>query len=939
MTTGRLDREQGQGGIAGRTSELQILSTFLESIPAGPAAIMLEGEPGIGKTTLWRLAIAEAVERRFRVLSASPAATETRLSFSGLRDLVDPVLSRLLPRIPEPEARSLEVALLLRPGGGHGVDRHAVSRAFLTILRTASTDGPVLLAIDDAQWLDRPSAAVLAFAARRLQREPIAFALFARTIDARPADFPIQGLQVEGRVLRLVISPLTVEALGRMLREKLGAALPRPTLGRLHQLSGGNPFVALELGRAVRSGAISLQRGEDLPPSIDSLVDHRIRALSAATRAVLGVAAATAEPTLEVLERVAGPGAEALLRPAIEADVISVEHGRIRFSHPLLASAAYGSVPRVRRVEIHRALAAVVVLDEERAWQLALSATAPDELSAAELERTAHAVRSRGAPDTAGLLMERAAALTGEESDESSRRQILAGRYHYEAGDTLRARSLMERAIREMPAGAQRAEALAQFGWISLSAGTPRARRLFEAALAEPGDDSRVRVSALRGLAWLEHQHGTLSAAMSFALSALDAAEHLAEPDALASALSDVVLLGFLMGRGIDWARLRRALELERQVTDHLVMLSRPSWVHGLVLEWTGELDRARSVLEGLYARAVEAGDGNAVPYVAIHLSRVAQRAGDWEAAERFIEEAEDATFESSQPDERAYVLATKALLDVQAGRIDSARSAIAEGLRIGDSLGGAPSTLEALSVLGLLELTVGDPPAAVVAFDRLIIAFRASGFADPGLNMRFHGDAIEAYLNLDQLEAAELLLVELEERATTLGRPWAIAVASRSRALLIAARGHPAEALAVAARALAEQAVVGEPFELGRSLLARGIIARRAKQRGLARASLLEAISVFELAHCHSWTARARAELGRVSGRARSGAGLTPAEERVTSLVASGLSNREAAARLFVTEHTVEAVLVSVYSKLGIRTRSELVGLSAAGAAPEPSR
>ncbi|MEX2421114.1 MAG: LuxR C-terminal-related transcriptional regulator, partial [Actinomycetota bacterium] len=362
----------------------------------------------------------------------------------------------------------------------------------------------------------------------------------------------------------------------------------------------------------------------------------------------------------------------------------------------------------------------------------------------------------------------------------------------------------------------------------------------------------------------------------------------------------------------------------------------RPSWVLGVVLVWSGELERARSVLQDLYERAVEAGDGNVLPYVAIHLSRVAQRAGDYDAAERYIEEAEEAATESSQGRERTYVLATKALLDAQAGRIEAARARIDEGLRLGQDFGVDPAALELLSVLGSMELSLGDPAAAVAAFDRLIAGFRASGFGDPSLNMRFHADAIEALIELGRLEQAESLLDELEERGRTLSRPSAVAAASRSRALLVAARGEPHEALKIAARARVEQDAVGEPLELGRTLLVRGVIARRAKQRRLARASLLEAIEVFEQAHADIWARRTREELRRVSGRAGSGTELTPAEERVASLVGAGLTNREVAARLFVTEHTVEAALVTVYSKLGIRSRVEL---AIRVASPSPER
>jgi DNA-binding CsgD family transcriptional regulator len=265
-------------------------------------------------------------------------------------------------------------------------------------------------------------------------------------------------------------------------------------------------------------------------------------------------------------------------------------------------------------------------------------------------------------------------------------------------------------------------------------------------------------------------------------------------------------------------------------------------------------------------------------------------------------------------------------LVDAHLGRVDGARGAIDDGLAL-TAIGSAPARFEFLAIRGFLDLSLADPVAAMVSFDSLMGELPAAGFNDPGPSYRYEGDAAEALIELGRLDEAQALVDWLDERGRTLDRPWALATAARCRALLQAARGDTPGAMDTIGLAEVLQRRVGEPFELGRTLLAKGTIARRGRQRRLARESIEAAIKVFQGLGASLWVTRAHAEGARIGGRGPSGDALTTAERQIAALIGEGLTNREAAARLFVTEHTVEAALVRVYAKLGVRSRSELVG------------
>ena len=324
---------------------LRSCARFLDAADRVPAAFLMEGEPGIGKTVLWRAGVELARARHLRVLTAIPATAETRLSFAALADLLEPVLADVLPSLPRPQRRALEIALLLDGPPGPAPDPRAVAFAFLTAVRALARGGPVVVAIDDIQWLDGPSASMVEFAIRRLHNEPVVFLLALRSGEGA-APLGLDRALPEGGLRRLPIGPLSLGALHHLLGERLDLVTSRPKLRRIRELSGGNPLFALELGRAVQRGAIRLEPGEALPGTLAAAVRDRLMLLPQETRTALLAASALSQPTLALVRAAVGGDPEPRLAPALEAHVIELEER----PHPLLPpTAGLGRVFRGRQ--------------------------------------------------------------------------------------------------------------------------------------------------------------------------------------------------------------------------------------------------------------------------------------------------------------------------------------------------------------------------------------------------------------------------------------------------------------------------------------------------------------------------------------------------------------------------------------------------------------
>jgi DNA-binding CsgD family transcriptional regulator len=918
------------GDVIGRESELAILHRFLDSIPTGPCALLLSGDPGIGKTTVWKRGLAGALERGYRTLSCSPVEAETRLSYAALGDLAEPVLDESLPTLPEPQREALEVALLRSPRTGGRADQRAVSLAVLGCIRAVASAAPVVVAIDDAQWMDLPSARVLQFVVRRLRDEPIGVMTAVRRNDGDVHLLAVGPAFPEERVHDLHVGPLSLDDIERVILETVGERFPRTTLLRIHEMSGGNPFFAQEIALALLRRGDEVGAGERLPipDRLQELIEHRLEGLPGETVKALEVVSALSSPTLETVAAAIAPSPiDARLDPAIENGVASIAGDRVGFTHPLLASAVYQRTPSARRREHHARLASILNDPEERARHLALWVDGPDIAVADALERAALLAGSRGAPQSAAELWEMARRATPPDRGEDLRRRTHeAGLAHHESGDTSLARRVLEQAVELSGHGPARARVLRDVGRVvAYDEGWRAALEYFTAALDEVGDDLALRAGVEQNLGYAWLFRGDLEASEEHARSALRLAEQLQDPRAMAEAFQAYPFVEFLLGRGVDRKMLDRGLALEGHLSDVFIShVIRSSFVLGQLLKYTDALDEARETFDELLADAIAHGVESHLVDLRHHLAELECRAGNWDAALVHAREGVTAAQRQAVGPFAALAHFALGLVEAHMGRVESARQEALEGLRIAEAADELLPMIPNLAVLGFVELSEGRHAQAHGYLSRAVELEKQMGVREPAY-FRVVPDEVESLVALGRLDEAEALLVPFEGIGDDLDRAWNKATGARCRALALAARGDLEAASAAAARALLEHDGLPLPFELGRSLLVSGTVGRRAKRKKEGRETLTKALEIFEGLGATVWADRTRAELARIGGRAPSSVTLTPTEERVAALVATGSTNREVADALFVSIHTVEANLKRIYRKLGIRSRTEL--------------
>jgi DNA-binding CsgD family transcriptional regulator len=903
--------------VVGRDRELQAAAEFLDELERSPSALVLAGDPGIGKTAVWRAAVELAEDRGHRVLTARPAEPDARLSFAGLADLLDGIEQGVLAQLPFAQRFALDAAFLRAGGAGARPDPRAVFTAVLSLVRLLASELPVLLAVDDLQWLDPPSVRALQFVGRRLGSQPIGLLASTRPEVAMAGD--LLAAIDDGWTSRLELGPLTVAAIQQLLKQRLHRSFQRPTLVRIYQASEGNPFHALEIGRALGEAELRPGSGLSVPEDVLSLVSRRIDQLPPATRSALLRVAAVSHPTASLL----GRSRNAALKSGL---IEQLADERIRFTHPLYAAAVYEASPPEKRRRIHRELAGHVRDLEERARHLASATTGPDERVAVELDRAAEQARSRGAPDTAADLQEQAFELTPPADQASaSRRSLAAAEDWFQAGALAQARSLLTELLGRADRRALRVRARQLLAHVRFrEKSIPEAIELLEAAATEAGDDPALRAPVELELAFafvsvsLDHE-----AARPHAEALLACAEHLTEPSLLAEALAVATMVGFLLGEGVDGARLQRALALEDP--EHPVPVEfRPSLIAGFLYFYTGEVERARSLLYPLSVRLRERGLEADLPILLGELCWLETLAGDLPAARAHAEEALQAAELSESETMIQLSLAFGTLVEAYSGRAEACRERAARVLEAGARTGYGLAQLFASGAVCQLELMLGDAAAAHRASAPVTEFVEAQGLDEPW-RAPFLPDQIEALIGLGELDRAERLTELLATGGRRLDRPWALATSGRCRALLHAARGELEDALVATEAALAAHERLPMPSELGRTLIVKGQIDRRARRKAEARKSLERALSIFEEIGSPLWAARARAELARAIARPATQDKLTESEHQVAQLAASGLTNREVAAQLFISPKTVEANLARVYRKLGIGSRAQL--------------
>jgi len=911
--------------VFGRGVELRAVSAFLAELPSGPSALLLGGEAGIGKTTVWQAGVTEAAARSYLVLSSRPTESEATLSFAGLADLLGTVLDGVLDGLPPPQRQALQVALLLTDPGGPPPEHRAVCAGFLGAIRRLATAGPVVIAIDDLQWLDRPTATALDYTLRRLGREPVGLLASVRVQAGGAAAAPAGLGQVPGRTQQLVIGPLAAADFEAAIWASAGDRLSRLTIRRLFEASGGNLFYAFELARA-----LSRMDGEPLPDEplpvpagLQEVLSARIAALPGDVQDVLLTASCLRAPTAAVLEQANGPPAWPAVQVAAAEGVVAAEGSRVRFTHPLLASAIYSGAAPWRRRAAHRRLSLVAPSPEERARHQALSVPGPDEAAAAALAAAAHAAAARGAPGAAAELAELAVARTPADlAPARRRRQLAAAGYLFRAGDTTRARQGLEALAGSMPPGRDRAETLLALARVLLhDAGDVVAVGVLEQALAEssadPGLRARIHISLARTCG------GDLRYCARQAAAGLALARRASQQALIRQAQAEQLYADFMLGRTVhlEPSDLHTGQEPEREPS---AVEERASTIVALCLVRADRFDEARSLLERALRAARDEGDESSLPVLLAYLADLECWTGNWPAAEHYAAQSRDVGEHVEHTVWRATSCYARALIDAHLGRIDAARRAAGDGLSLAAAAGDDWAVMMLRAVLGFAELSAGNLQAAESSLARAGGLADRIGLAEPAA-WRFHANHIEALIGLGDLTQADQRLAWLDGRGQATGRRWTLATAARCRGLLLAAQGDTLGALRALDDAVRHHQRLAMPFEFGRTLLFAGQTQRRARHKALARRQLNDALGIFESLPAPAWAARARSELSRIGLRPPAPRELTATEERIAVLAASGQTNRQVAAALLVSPRTVEANLARAYRKLGVSSRAEL--------------
>ncbi|MGC5054008.1 AAA family ATPase [Micromonospora sp. DT48] len=882
-----------------------------------PGPVLLEGPAGIGKTTLLRELVTEATNADWSVLTCAPTEGEAELPFAALADLLSP-LADLVVDLPRPQRVAAEVVLLTRDSD-ETVDERVVGAATRSLLEMARTAGrPVLIAVDDSPWLDRPSERALRFALRRVG-PGLSVLVSCRTDTTSTPPIAPLGLDTGPHQLtRLPLAPLGVGALLHLLRERVGTALGRSLLARIAREADGNPLVAIEVARAVQRLPQPPEPTQDLPvaSSMHQLLGEVLAGLPARCREAVRLAALLGVPLLRDLVA-AGISPDAF-DAAEEAGLLTVGALRVDFAHPVYATAVRAGIPPGVRRGLHRRLAGVVADPDERVRHLALCTTTTDAVVADALAAAAARQHARGAPGAAANLYESAARLTPAD-DEASRghRLLAAARCRFGCGDHPGARVAAEAVAADFD-GDIRAEALLLRAVVAWSADESGGTAVEAAgrALAATRPDSPLA--------------GRIHAHLALFVDLPDPARAHAE-----------AAIALLTGPGGDRALLAAALlhlffnEVRAGEPPRVELLDRalgmegpePSWLAGTIPAiWWRSIDdpaRARQRLGRLLNLATTRGDEPSQYELLKHLGETELLAGRWSTAERHIAAAR----------ELGELLGTEAtaeiwlagLLDALRGRLDAAQQVAETGLRLGEQLDDDWCRRIHLQLDAFVALCAGRLADAATGYGRLAAAVDRVGLAEP-LAQRFEPDWIEACVGAGDLATARDALGRLAERHRRFPRPWTLLGLARSRALLDSAGGvDPSAALAdlAAARAAVPPEVL--PLDRARCLLVEGMVHRRSRRKRPAREALTTAAAEFDALGAAMFATRARAEAARLGGRPPAPSDLTATEERVARLAAQGRTSRAIADELFVSPKTVETNLSRVYRKLGISRRAEL--------------
>lgn len=904
--------------LVGRDAECFRLERLHGDLLRGNSAtLVLRGEVGIGKTALLNYIV--DISSSLHVSEARGIESDMELPYAGLHQLCGPFLDGI-PLLPAPQAEAIRVAFGI--SRGEAPERFLVGLAVLTLWAKASETRPLLLVVDDAQWLDRLSAQTLEFVARRLVAEQIALVMAVRTPEGAKAFAGLDELWVRG---------LSSTATGALLDSAVDGPVDPKVRSRIVAETRGNPLAVLELcrGRSAVDLAYGLQQHRDHSIADQMVHDYarRISELPTATQQLLLLAAAEPVGDPSLLVRAANElGIAVDAAPATSAGLIEVGES-IRFAHPLARAAAYIAADPVDRRSAHRALARATDESQDpdrKAWHFAQAADGPDEAVAAGLERAAGRARERGGMAAEAVLHERAAELTPD-AVTRGHRALAAAEAHFSAAAPDRATELAAMADQcpMHPMDEARLTRLRARVLFARSRGQEAGPLLLDAAAqfsqlhsSLARDTYLEAISAIVFSGRVHGAHGAQAAALAARRSHAPASSSVAA-DHLLQGVSAILALGPRQGLPTLKAALVPFVEEQHHSREAalrwllLTPVALESFIHHdwNLNAWEQISSRAVRVARDLGALGV-------LPSALIYAGGVKIHHGDFVGAAALLDEAEELTRATGQA-QHAY---GHLVLSAWRGDRDDAIRLIAAVRDLGQSSGEASLVAATGYVSSVLFNGLARYDQAVEAAGE---AIAHDGFNFSGLSLVEH---LEALTHLGRRDDAERSLARLLELTDATETGWARGARARGRALL--SNGAPAATLFEEALDAFESARVR--VEVARTHLNYGEWLRRNRRAALARDHLRTSFDMFNVMGARAFAERARRELLATGEKlavptpARVNQ-LTPQEEQIALLAASGLTNPQIGAELFISPHTVEWHLRKVYSKLDIASRKDL--------------
>jgi DNA-binding CsgD family transcriptional regulator len=913
--------------LRGRAAELEQLGNLLEYARAGKSGVLvLRGDPGIGKSALLKAASASA--EGFAVLRAQGVESESELAFAGLQELLAPV-SDQLGELPVRQRAVLAGALALGPPVPG--DPLAVRAATMSLLAAVAEHQPLLVAVDDAHWLDPSSAQALTFAARRLHSDGIVMLFAMRS--AEPSTFDPAGLPVHE------LQGVSETSARELLEEQSDRTIAPRVMDRLIGMARGNPLALLQLPTALTEAQLA---GNELLPEplaiglgIEQAFSRRLDQLPDNTRRALVLLAAGADDPV-------GPLAAALRQSGLDESafeaaervgVVTVADGAARFAHPILRSVAYQTVSGEQRRAAHAALAAASdAVADRRAWHLASAAVGPDERAAEGLDDAAVRAAARGAPATAARAYERSARLTSE-GEARCRRYLAAANQAFASGQPEWAVSLVEEGLALTADPIMRADCQHLKAALERETGSARRARtlLWLAAEEIESIDSGRAALLFADASVTDMMRGDLATA-AISIGKAQHAARRSPSDSPVRPFVEQIAANCLADRGelargdVDVPALRGKLASAEQVSPATLNASGFMWAAWYTQHREPGSAERDDELDQAIALAREQGAIGALPYLLGFSASLEYRQARWVRAAVNAGESAELAREAGQPNPLAWALVNSAQVEAAQGDEVSCRRHAHESRELARRFDIGSLEVFLSAILGLLELGIGRLAEAVVSLADCRSRAQAAELEHPNV-VQYEPDLVETLMAVGRREEAYVVSEHLSERAERVDSPWGLAVAARCRGLLADESDFPGEF----DQALTLHERVVNTFERGRTQLCYGERLRRARRRTDAREQLADALATFESLGATPWAERALQELRAtgVTARARHDPTLTdqltPQELRVALMVADGATIREAAGQLFLSPKTIEAHLTRVYRKLDVHNRAQL--------------